>query len=227
MTWLPLIAIVVSLLGGGAMGAVISAAVTRHRTKRQPVVYQKEVIEIFKKNPEFASLQGILRIGDLEDSGPGYAVDNLSVVRYSLTNKGNQDIPDYKFGITLEGGNSAVDVKTETPDRHHVAQVLTPVSISDRKTELDFSLQPFNRSDKYEVNVYFTYHGKAGSIRLSSPHPSNLTKLVGSSGNENVRLWLTLLNAITSAVMMIGFMVFLFSLDKGKLAEILKALFKK
>jgi hypothetical protein len=168
---------IASLIGGGAMGAIIAIFAARHRNKRQPVGYRKEVIEVFKKNPEFPSLQAVLMVGDPSDSGGGFVVHNLSVVRYALVNKGNHDLQEFKFGLTLGGTNSAVDVKTETPDRHHTMDVLTPVSISNRKTELDFSLNPFNRAEEYRLNVYFTYADEPGSIELSSPHSTEFSEI--------------------------------------------------
>ena len=60
--WLPVIAIIGSLLGGGAMGAVITLLVSRHRSKRQPVGFSIEIIDIFKQNPEIPSLRANARV---------------------------------------------------------------------------------------------------------------------------------------------------------------------
>ena len=61
--WLPVIAIIGSLLGGGAVGAIITLLVSRYRSRRQPVGYSIEIIEVFKQHPDFPSLQAFIDIG--------------------------------------------------------------------------------------------------------------------------------------------------------------------
>jgi hypothetical protein len=171
------IILVASFFTGGAAGAIITAAVTKYKNRRQPVGYIKETIEIFKKNLELPSLQAILMIGE-SGGGPGIAFENLSVARITVINKGNEDIEEFKFGITLTGENKAVDLKWETPDRHHVLTLLTPVGLSTTpRKELDFTLKPFNRGEPYIVNVYYTYTDVPGSIKLSSSHSTQFIEM--------------------------------------------------
>jgi hypothetical protein len=173
--WITLIA---SFFTGGAFGAVITALITKYRSRRQPVGYKIEVIEVFKKNPNYPSLQAILMVGkDQRSSGPGYAIDNLSVARITLTNKGNQDIGEFKFGITLEGSYKAVELRMENPDRHHVINSLTEVSFNEPKKELDFALQPFNREETYTFSIHITYSESPGLILLSSPHSTKFVEM--------------------------------------------------
>jgi len=94
--WFPFIA---TLLGGGAMGAIITAVVTNFRNRQQPIGYETELVEVIKKNPDFPSLRALIMSGD--DSGPGLAISNLSMARITIVNKGNQDIVEFKFGVTL------------------------------------------------------------------------------------------------------------------------------
>jgi hypothetical protein len=168
MNWIPIIA---TLLGGGAMGALITLIATRFRNRRQPVVYKTEVIDIFKKISETQSFRAFLsRDNDELGVGDAIGVDNYSVARITLINKGNQDLAEFKFGITLKGTGEAIDVKTESPDRHHILTLLTPVDLLEPLKELDFIAQPFNRGEPYIVNVYFTYAETANEVQLSSPH---------------------------------------------------------
>ena len=56
--WIALaISSAVSLVAGGAFGAVINNYWISRRNKRQPIGYTIEVIHIFRKNKEFAGLQ--------------------------------------------------------------------------------------------------------------------------------------------------------------------------
>jgi len=39
---------------------------------------------------------------------------------------------------------------------------------------IDFTTEPFDRGDKYIVDIYFTYEKSPGRIGLSSPHSAQL-----------------------------------------------------
>ncbi|MDT5158594.1 MAG: hypothetical protein QOH51_2951 [Acidobacteriota bacterium] len=206
--WVPIVA---SLIGGGAMGALITAAITNYRNRRQPVGYRKEVIEVFKKNPEFPSLQALLMVGDdVTASRAGFTVNNLSVARYTFVNNGNQDISEFKFGVNLGEPNKAVDVKTEAPDRFHVLESLTPVSIDNQKTDLDFALKPFNRGDTYILNVYFTYKESPGTINLATPHSTQFIELSASEGIKGLLFNQQSLQFATSVLLFLAILLISF-----------------
>jgi hypothetical protein len=172
-SWLPVIAIAGSLLGGGMMGSIITLLVTNHRNRRQPVGYSIEIIDVFKQNPNFPSLRAFLDIGEDPETGADHAhalLANFSIVRIKVVNKGNQDLANFKMGITLDKDTDAFDIKVETLDRHHVCEILTPVSIADTKNELDFSLRPFSRNDLYTITVYVMYKERVGRIRPGTEH---------------------------------------------------------
>ena len=166
-----IISIVAALIGGGAMGAVINALVTKYKNRRQPVVYKMEVIEAFKKNPDLEANLA-LQINDPLGTRKVLEVDRLSVASITLTNEGNQDSDEFEFGITMKGTNEAVRVIPITQDRHHKVEILTPVDFTNPTRELDFRLRPFHRGDPYTLNVYFTYEDSPGTIELSTAHPT-------------------------------------------------------
>ena len=169
--------IAITLIGGGAAGAIINAVVTHYRNRLQPIRYAIDVIEIFQESDNFPSLQARLMIGNREDSGPTFLVNNLSVARITLINKGNKDMDRFDFGVTLGGTDEAIDVKIETPDRHHKMELLTPVDVSAPKEELDFSMQPFNRNDTYTFDVFYIYADFPSAIKISSPHAQRFVKV--------------------------------------------------
>jgi hypothetical protein len=169
-----IIGLVVAFLSGGAMGAIIKEIVHSHRNRRQPIAYDKDVIVIFNRLRNFPKLEAKLMVKEHPlGSGDYKEVDNLALAQISLTNKGNQDIEKYNFGVTMQESNKVIDVRMLEPDRHHQMttsfhDLTTPIS------QLDFTLEPFNREDTYNVTVYFTYEKAAGPVKLSSPHPSKL-----------------------------------------------------
>jgi hypothetical protein len=162
------------------MGAVITLSVSKYRSRRQPIGYSIETIEVFKRHPDFPTLQAFLDIGEDPETGQGHAhavLSNFSIVRVKLVNKGNQDIEEFKVGINLREETDAFDIKVETGDRHHAAAILTAVNFADSKNELDFLLRPFNRTDSYVINVYVTYKDSVGKVSLSSPHSTTFVEI--------------------------------------------------
>jgi len=108
----------------------------------------------------------------LSDGQTDFHFDNLFIARMLLINKGNSDIPEFTFGISLATGDTAIFVEPKCSDRHHTATFLTPVSLSSQTSEIDIQLRPFNRFDAYTLNVFIvTRSGQRspGDIRLSSP----------------------------------------------------------
>ena len=162
-----IIGIFLTLIAGGAMGALITAFLTHRRNKRQPVIYTKEMIDIFRKGENFPRVAELLVTEHPLGFGERRSVDNLSLSRITVTNKGNQDLREFDFGVTLEKENKAVDVRFEGADRHHeITMGLPGVSLENESqppvTDIDFQLKPFNRGDTYKIDIYFTYDKQPG-----------------------------------------------------------------
>jgi hypothetical protein len=113
--WVPW---VVGMLSGGAMGAIITAVVTNYRNRIQPIGHRVEVIQFFKDNIGLSSLRAQLTLSDGRTS---LITSTIYIARVTIMNKGNQDISDFTFGMTLSGEDKVVHVQTEAPDRHHAA----------------------------------------------------------------------------------------------------------
>jgi len=170
-----IITLIGSLLGGGAMGALINTLVTRYRNRQQPISYSLETFEMFNKD-EYKGLQAELTILDHANSNVSVVFENLSVARLVLVNKGNHDIELFDFGVTLSGDSAIVDIKLESPDRHHTANCLELPDVRETTQELDFTLKPFNREDQYTFNIYLTHYVNPGKITLSSAHSTRFVK---------------------------------------------------
>lgn len=175
-TWF---AIGASLLGGGAVGAVITAVVTKHKGKRQPVTYKREQIEVFKHNPDTPFLQAALTLTTEEKEGvhTSVPIKNLSIEQITVRNTGNADLSEFRFGITLQDDNQVIKIQTESPDRHHEVNVEQEVSLENPQSVVDFVLVPFNREDEYRFTIHFIYRRAARRIALSTPHSSKLVEV--------------------------------------------------
>ena len=170
--------IVVSLLGGGAMGAIINSGVTSFRNKIQPVGWRCEVLPIFIQTLGESSLHAKVTIS--EDNKVVNQFNNLFLIEVQVVNRGNTDLNEFNFGITLSEGEKAVYVETKSNDRHHLIEQTTLVTPTEPKNEIDFILKPFNRRDSYVCKLFVVIpegQEKPGEIRPSSPQPIKFTDM--------------------------------------------------
>jgi hypothetical protein len=204
-----IISIIVALIGGGAMGAVITAVLSKYRNRRQPVAYTLEVIDIFRKGKNFPRLAKLLVTEHPLGYGEERSVDNLSLARITVTNKGNQDIKEFSFGVTMDEGNKTVDTRFSGTDRHHLIKIGFPGLELDKEpkepvTAIDFFMEPFNRGDTYSVDIYFTYDKNRGEVKLSSSHPIQFVKLSEPKlPSIKVLIWFLALTVISVLFLMI------------------------
>ena len=78
----------------------------------------------------------------------------------------------FPFGLTLSGGDTAVRVEPDTPDRHHTITPHTEITPQNPADALDFVLKPFNRDDIYRLKVFIVAgKDKLSPIKISSPEP--------------------------------------------------------
>src|SRR5436190_2227965 len=90
--------ILASLLGGGAVGALITAGVTTYRSRPQPIAWRAELSPLFTPG----SLGSNLKITvAMSDGGPETKCANLHLADLQLVNRGNKDFAKFAFGITL------------------------------------------------------------------------------------------------------------------------------
>jgi len=170
-----IIALLVGLAGGGAMGALITWYATSRRGRIQPVGHKIDIVPVMKqKNDASLRTKVIVSRGDKE-----YTFKNLFLVNVEVVDKGNQDIQEFRFGITLGGADLIVHHDYQAPDRHHsIAYSLA--SPEEPKPELDYVLTPFNRQDIYSFKLYVVIpegEDEPNLITLSSPHPIKFTSM--------------------------------------------------
>jgi len=157
-----------ALLGGGAMGAIINAILTSYRNRVQPVGQRTDVIAIFSRTLDDTALPTAITV---EDGGVEHRFTNLFIAEVVITNRGNRDIKDFRLGITLDDGDSAINATAKGADRMHVAEQLTKVCPATSSDTIDFILTPFNRRDSYSLKLWLVApDGKAapGAIKFSS-----------------------------------------------------------
>lgn len=168
MEWLK---VILPLIGGGAVGALITLLVTNHRNKIQKISYRVKLEKIFF--PEALSHSEITKI-TFSSNTQTYHFNNLFIATIQLTNSGNKDIEKFILGITLPEEIKIVKVDSVLPDRNHMLNVTSGNSFDKLLSEIDVELFPFNRKDNYEIKLYLTISKETidtSDISLSSPHP--------------------------------------------------------
>lgn len=168
MEWLK---ILIPLIGGGAVGAIISSIVTTYRNKIQSVGQKIQIDKVF--SPDAISNTEITKI-TFSGATQTYHFDNLFIATILLTNRGNKDIDKFICGITLPENIKVVKIETVPQDRYHNVQLKSEINFDKTSSEIDFELLPFNRKDIFEIKLYLTISKETleiSDIKLGSPHP--------------------------------------------------------
>jgi len=162
------IAIGATLVSGGMAGSIITALVNRRRNKRQPVEYCTSFL---------ASMPGDWgrnALPPIPKEALAKMEKELWIGVISLINIGNQDIPKFNFGVTLNSQDKMLLVVPSTLDRHHRVTT-TPLDFDNPPSELDFILEPFNRGEPYLIHLVVQSTDEfPQAMKLSTPHPVKL-----------------------------------------------------
>jgi hypothetical protein len=163
--------IAASLASGGAAGAVLTSIVSSYKNRIQPVGYRTEIIPLFRPASNPGSLEAKVMV-KYDDCNCEY--ENLFFVELQVVNRGNQDLVEFPFGVTLRSGDEIVHAEGATPDRHHQIKESTAVSPLRPGSNIDFLVSPFNRGDSYHFRLYVSTRNNAkelGPVKLGSPAP--------------------------------------------------------
>ena len=178
-----------TLIGGGAAGALINAFVSWRRNRSQPVGYRIEKKPLFQNLAANESL--LFRVTALHQ-GMQFPVDNLYTVQVDIINRGNQDRPTFAFGITLPEGHQAIALESTGRDRHHLFEKQPDISPAAPIPELDFVVKPFNRGDEYSLRFYVTSSDietdTESPILISSSEPVSFIELASEGATATIAI---------------------------------------
>lgn len=170
INWYAIIVIGVLLSIGAVIGALLQAAISVYRNKKPIINTRVDVLAKFNAmfEPDLLDTYKII----VTDGAKEYEYNSLAQVEILVTNKSQQDFPDFKLGVKLSNNDVAIYAESKTTDRHHNLKLLTPVTLTEPKSELDFLLQPFNRGDSYSFRLLMKLcesHQVPGEISITSP----------------------------------------------------------
>jgi hypothetical protein len=173
--WIPVIA---TLIAGGTMGAIVTVIVAYRRSQLQPVGYLTLTVPFLRT--DFVRLPEEFRIFLQESTNLDSFVFAVAV---QLTNLGNQDYPQFTFGITFNSQCSILTVACATSDRHHVITYKPTLEELDSSptSRMDFTLEPFNREDTYFIHLIIVTSDwpKLDEPRMSTNQPVRLVETLG------------------------------------------------
>lgn len=176
--WYGFIIIGVILSIGAVIGALLQAVISGYRSIKPIINTRIDVLAKF--NPLFESyLLDTYKIV-VTDGAKQYEYNLLAQVEILLTNKSLQDFPEFKVGVKLSDEDIAIYAESQTADRHHNLKLLTPVTLNEPQSEMDFLLQPFNRGDSYSLRLLIKVSENSqvpGEISITSPEAVSFIKL--------------------------------------------------
>ena len=165
------------VLGGGAVGSVITNVWAALRNRKQPVGFRVVIIPVFKGGALGSDLPAKLTIAA---SNREVRVENLFVAEIQLVNRGNKDLQKLDMGFTLSNGDLAIHVICAPPDRYHKIKISNPINALAPASAVDFQLLPFNRGDTYNLKTYLVISSTTaapGPISFGSSEPVIFTAM--------------------------------------------------
>jgi hypothetical protein len=172
----PYLTVIGSLLGGGLMGALVTAGITSYRSRLQPVGRRIEIDPILRPKPEGTTLTAKITV---EYDYRPHTFDNLFLARIQIVNQGNKDHDEFSFGITLPTEDFVVYLEGSGADRHHVIAPSATVTPANPAREVDFICKPFSRGDSYTLSAFIvtTSEEGPGDIAVSSKLPVRFVEI--------------------------------------------------
>lgn len=149
INWVQIIA---GFFCGGAFGAFIKQFFDHRRNRLQPVGYSIEVKPLYNSNSTNLIKTQITLTEGIEE----HKFSNLFVGGLEIINIGLSDLSEFNFGVTLAESDQVIHLKTNSKDRHHIAELSVEPTLSNGITSFDIKLKPFNRKDSYSFDMLIT-----------------------------------------------------------------------
>ena len=182
ISWDTLPIIAIASLSSAAIGALIQAAVSTYRNRKQPIGIRVDVYPKFDA-PLGSSLGTQITFSDGQKD---YKYDDLRLVGIRINNQGDQDFNPFKLGITLPDTHVGVYAETQSPDHQHQVQQLTPLTFAEPQSHIDFVLHPLNRGDAYSLRLLVLASGEDSNLENTSFSSSQAIRFVNLPSIEEV-----------------------------------------
>lgn len=168
--------IIVALVSGG-VGAFLYAIITPYFNYKFAIAQRVDVL------PKFDALngEGELRSQLTFSNGQQfYPYSDLHVIQVELTNESTHNFDAFEFGIDLASKAVIVYIEVQAPDRHHLVKMLTPLKFEQPESQVDVSIQPFNRTDTCRFRLLIVApegYPSSDIVTLTSPESVRFVSL--------------------------------------------------
>jgi hypothetical protein len=175
------LSIVASLVGGGAVGSILTLVANGLKGRVPRVSYRLDYTQIFRNTLGSSSLRTQVTVTDKRTK---FTYDNLHVVQISIWNSSSVDFPEFSLGLDLAQGDRVIFVESTTPSRSHIATTSIVAGLQTPQRNADITFKPFNRKNGYLIKLYVVTLKKnvrPGQITLSSSHSVKFVESVSTS----------------------------------------------
>ena len=167
----------IGFLSGGAFGALIKQFFDYRRNRVQPIGYSIELKSVY--NLKDTQLENTLIT--INEGKKEYKFSTLYIGSIKIQNIGLTDFMNFSFGFTLTDEIKFIQCKSNTKDRHHVAELINEPTLENQVDSFDVNLKPFNRKDEYLCDVLLTGSNLLTSddfFNISASVPVKLTNML-------------------------------------------------
>jgi hypothetical protein len=161
--------ILVSLIGGGAMGAVLTNWFTNKRNKIPTIGIQQSISCVF------ASEISVKPKITFTTEGVEFHFENLYIIETQIQNEGNNDYPDFDLKLTLSPFAKLVYVDCKSQDASHEITLKEKIEFASPSMIADLSLNPFNRKNTFHITGYATCEDNKGLTKKDIKYSSKIS----------------------------------------------------
>lgn len=167
--WHSLPFILIIFGSGVGVGVLVYSAIVAYLNRKPVIAHRIDVVPKFEDLYGLSGLQSQIVFAHAEKA---YSYHHLHTVQVEVTNQSKYDFDEFEFGIKLPSDAGVVYIEAQSPDRHRVVKSLTSFGFDQPQSQIDLSLQPFNREDAYTFRLLIVVPEDSSSldaITLSSP----------------------------------------------------------
>lgn len=140
--------------GGGLAGAILSAIVTKRRSRTPAITKIVSIshIDLPEIMPGYTSNISLTRQGGKESDQTKY-FPRLSIAQIKIINAGHKDFDEFKLGIKIPDECRIIGFQYKTDEVLHVVDFDPIVSVEKPSNMLTLTLKPLQKKDRYKFTL--------------------------------------------------------------------------
>lgn len=167
--------IIGGILSGSVAASLINKYLDNRKNRKQRIGFESQLATVYQAfDKGNVSSQISITWQDKE-----YRFKNLMVARVEFQNKGNQDYPEFDFGLIPTKNIKIIQVTKLLTDRYHHVELIEEPSFETPKDQVDLVLRPFNRKESYVLEILCASDNEIGTweFKPKTTKPINITEI--------------------------------------------------